>query len=101
MSWYRPARAAHHTEREQVRPAAGAAAHRVRAPCNTTFSQLAADLPPNALANAADQFGLNADFDIPGFPTEAGKVEATESPAEQVEAGIGQSRCWPARSAPR
>ncbi|MTD59083.1 penicillin-binding protein [Amycolatopsis sp. RM579] len=60
--------------------------------CNTTFAQLAAQLPPDALAKAASQFGLNADFDIPGLTTEAGKVTATANPAEQVESAIGQGK---------
>lgn len=58
--------------------------------CNTTFAQLASQLPKDALANAASQFGLNADFDIPGVSTEAGKVVAAGSDAEQVESAIGQ-----------
>ncbi|WP_346055392.1 MULTISPECIES: penicillin-binding transpeptidase domain-containing protein [Amycolatopsis] len=58
--------------------------------CNTTFAQLASQLPKDALAKAAGQFGLNADFDIPGLTTEAGKVVASGSDAEQVESAIGQ-----------
>jgi hypothetical protein len=58
--------------------------------CNTTFAKLASDLSPTGLKQAADQFGLNADFDIPGIPTETGKVEAEGSKTEQVEDGIGQ-----------
>jgi hypothetical protein len=58
--------------------------------CNTTFAKLASELSPSGLKQAADQFGLNADFDIPGIPTETGKVEAEGSKTEQVEDGIGQ-----------
>ncbi|MEV4599755.1 penicillin-binding transpeptidase domain-containing protein [Amycolatopsis sp. NPDC049253] len=58
--------------------------------CNTSFGQLASQLPPDALANAASQYGLNADFDIPGLTTEMGKVAAAGSADEQVEDGIGQ-----------
>ncbi|HVW42497.1 MAG TPA: penicillin-binding transpeptidase domain-containing protein [Amycolatopsis sp.] len=58
--------------------------------CNTTFAQLASQLPADGLAKAASQFGLNADFDIPGITTEAGKVTAATSPAELVESAIGQ-----------
>jgi hypothetical protein len=58
--------------------------------CNTTFAQLASGLPADALARAASQFGLNADFGIPGITTEAGKVVAATSTAEQVESAIGQ-----------
>ncbi|UJW36343.1 penicillin-binding protein [Saccharothrix sp. AJ9571] len=58
--------------------------------CNTTFARLAADLPAGALAGAANRFGLNADFDVPGIATEAGKVEPYDEQAQRVEAGIGQ-----------
>ncbi|HVV10368.1 penicillin-binding transpeptidase domain-containing protein [Amycolatopsis sp.] len=58
--------------------------------CNTTFAQLASSLPEDALAKAASEYGLNADFTIPGITTEAGKVVAATSPAEQVESAIGQ-----------
>lgn len=58
--------------------------------CNTTFAQLASQLPADALAKAASQFGLNADFDVPGITTEAGKVVPATGPADQVESAIGQ-----------
>jgi cell division protein FtsI/penicillin-binding protein 2 len=58
--------------------------------CNTTFAQLASGLSADALARAAGQFGLNADFTSPGITTEAGKVVAATDPAEQVESAIGQ-----------
>ncbi|HWC79510.1 MAG TPA: penicillin-binding transpeptidase domain-containing protein [Pseudonocardiaceae bacterium] len=58
--------------------------------CNTTFAQLASQLPANGLANAADQYGLNADFGIPGLNTQTGKVVPASSANEQVEDGIGQ-----------
>ncbi|MBK1785815.1 penicillin-binding protein [Prauserella sp. ASG 168] len=58
--------------------------------CNTTFAQLASELPADGLARAAGQFGLNADFTIPGITTEAGKVIPASSSADQVESSIGQ-----------
>ncbi|GAB2958640.1 penicillin-binding protein [Amycolatopsis acidiphila] len=58
--------------------------------CNTTFAQLASQLPADALAKAASQFGLNADFDVPGMTTEAGKVVPSTGAADQVESAIGQ-----------
>jgi beta-lactamase class D len=58
--------------------------------CNTTFAKLAADLPLDALSEAAGQLGLNADFVIPGITTEAGAVRPAESITQQVENGIGQ-----------
>lgn len=58
--------------------------------CNTTMAQLAADLPPEALPDAALQFGLGADFVTPGLTTVTGSVPPATTPAERVESGIGQ-----------
>jgi beta-lactamase class D len=60
--------------------------------CNTTFGKLAADLPAAGLRDAASQYGLNADFVIPGISTETGKVEPAESSTQRIEDGIGQGR---------
>nr|WP_307849636.1 penicillin-binding transpeptidase domain-containing protein [Qaidamihabitans albus] len=60
--------------------------------CNTTFARLAADLPADALARAADRLGLNADFGIPGLTTEAGGVAPAPSPVQRLEDGIGQGK---------
>jgi hypothetical protein len=60
--------------------------------CNTTFGQLALALPANGLQKAADELGLNADYEIPGVKTELGKVEPAASKDEQVEDGFGQGR---------
>jgi beta-lactamase class D len=58
--------------------------------CNTTFGRLAFELPPNRLASAANQYGLNANFDIPGQSTQTGAVGLPKNSDEQVEDGIGQ-----------
>ncbi|SER98412.1 penicillin-binding transpeptidase domain-containing protein [Actinokineospora terrae] len=58
--------------------------------CNTTFAQLAADLPLDALPKAAAQFGLAADFEIPGLTTQTGRVDAASGVAQQAENSIGQ-----------
>jgi hypothetical protein len=58
--------------------------------CNTTFAKLAGDLPADALSRAASQFGLNADFVVPGFTTEAGRVDPAPSTTQRVEDSIGQ-----------
>ncbi len=60
--------------------------------CNTTFAQLASRLQTDGLAKAATQYGLNADFDIPGLATQTGKVIPAADPDEQVEDGIGQGK---------
>ncbi|MBB4682817.1 penicillin-binding transpeptidase domain-containing protein [Amycolatopsis jiangsuensis] len=58
--------------------------------CNTTFGRLASQLPSDGLVKAAGQYGLNADFDLPGLSTELGRVDPPRSADEQVEDGIGQ-----------
>ncbi|MEA5363629.1 penicillin-binding transpeptidase domain-containing protein [Amycolatopsis sp., V23-08] len=60
--------------------------------CNTTFGQLALNLPADGLVKAANELGLNADYEIPGLKTELGKVEPAASKDEQVEDGFGQGR---------
>ncbi|WP_246009877.1 penicillin-binding transpeptidase domain-containing protein [Actinokineospora cianjurensis] len=58
--------------------------------CNTTFAQLAADLPLDALPRAAAQFGFAADFEVPGLTTQTGRVDAASGVAQQAENSIGQ-----------
>ncbi|MFI9012344.1 penicillin-binding transpeptidase domain-containing protein [Actinosynnema sp. NPDC053489] len=62
------------------------------ASCNTSFSRLAADLPPAALPDAAGYFGLTSDFTVAGITTNTGKVPPADSVAARVEAGIGQGQ---------
>ncbi|WP_228771338.1 penicillin-binding transpeptidase domain-containing protein [Actinokineospora iranica] len=58
--------------------------------CNTTFAALAAELPPDSLSRAAAQFGLAADFEIPGLTTQTGRVRPATGTPQQVENSIGQ-----------
>lgn len=58
--------------------------------CNTTMGQLALDLPPDALQQAARQFGLGLDYVTPGLVTVTGSVPVAEPDAARVEASIGQ-----------
>ncbi|GAA2984519.1 penicillin-binding transpeptidase domain-containing protein [Actinokineospora diospyrosa] len=58
--------------------------------CNTTFASLAAELPLDALSKSAAQFGLAADFEVPGLTTETGRVDAASGIAQQAENSIGQ-----------
>ncbi|WP_433262426.1 penicillin-binding transpeptidase domain-containing protein [Actinosynnema sp. CS-041913] len=58
--------------------------------CNTSFSQLAADLPADALPRAASMFGLGADYTVAGITTNTAKVPPSETVTQRVEAGIGQ-----------
>ncbi|TQM84279.1 MecA-like transpeptidase family protein [Saccharothrix saharensis] len=62
------------------------------ASCNTSFSQLAADMSPTALPEAAAYFGLASDFTVPGITTNTGKIPPADSVPARVEAGIGQGR---------
>ncbi|MBW4721190.1 penicillin-binding transpeptidase domain-containing protein [Saccharothrix obliqua] len=60
------------------------------ASCNTSFSQLAADLPADALPRAAALFGLGADYTIAGITTNTAKIPPSDTVTQRVEAGIGQ-----------
>ncbi|MEV0360547.1 penicillin-binding transpeptidase domain-containing protein [Nocardia sp. NPDC050697] len=60
--------------------------------CNTTMAALAAGLPATALTDAAAQLGLGIDYVTPGLTTVTGSVPAAETPAQRVEASIGQGQ---------
>lgn len=60
--------------------------------CNTTMGQLAVDMPPTALGDAALQFGLGADYMTPGLVTVTGAVPPADTPAARVESAIGQGQ---------
>ncbi len=62
------------------------------ASCNTSFSQLSADLPADALPQAAAMFGLGEDYEIEGITTNTGKVPPSDTVPKRVEAGIGQGQ---------
>ncbi|MGI8307712.1 penicillin-binding transpeptidase domain-containing protein [Saccharopolyspora hattusasensis] len=58
--------------------------------CNTSFAQLAVDLPGQALTHAGRQLGLGVDFDMAGATTITGKVTPADSTVQRAENGIGQ-----------
>ncbi|MFI9534226.1 penicillin-binding transpeptidase domain-containing protein [Nocardia fusca] len=60
--------------------------------CNTTMAGLAVTLPPDALRTAAERLGLGVDYVTPGLTTVTGSVPVAQSPAERVEASIGQGQ---------
>ncbi|WAM17086.1 penicillin-binding transpeptidase domain-containing protein [Rhodococcus sp. JS3073] len=60
--------------------------------CNTTMGRLAVGLPPDALQQAALQFGLGVDYVTPGLTTVTGNVPVADSLAARVESGIGQGQ---------
>lgn len=60
--------------------------------CNTSFAKLASELPPDALANAAKQFGIGLDYTIPGITTVTGSVPPATDTTERAEDGFGQGK---------
>lgn len=60
--------------------------------CNTTFAQLAAQMGPDALTKAAEQFGIGVDFVVPGITTLTGKVPASTNEVQRAENGFGQGK---------
>ncbi|GGP48056.1 penicillin-binding transpeptidase domain-containing protein [Saccharothrix coeruleofusca] len=60
--------------------------------CNTTFAQLAAELPADALTSAADSFGLGVDFEVPAITTITGSVPPATDVVERAEDGFGQGK---------
>lgn len=58
--------------------------------CNTSMAALADRLPPDALPTTARQFGIGADYVIPGLTTVTGRVPNADTAAQRVENGIGQ-----------
>ncbi|MFC9897866.1 penicillin-binding transpeptidase domain-containing protein [Nocardia sp. NPDC127579] len=60
--------------------------------CNTTMGMLGVRLPADGLTRAATQLGLGVDYVTPGLTTVTGKVPAADTPAQRVEASIGQGR---------
>ncbi len=60
--------------------------------CNTTFAQLASQLPPRGLTQAAHQYGMGLDYQIDGLSTVTGSVPPTVDLAERTEDGFGQGK---------
>jgi len=60
------------------------------ASCNTTFAQLSATLPADALSNAAAQLGIGLDYNLRSITTVTGKVPAAPDLVKRAEDAIGQ-----------
>jgi hypothetical protein len=60
--------------------------------CNTTFAQLAVQLDPGALPAAGLQFGIGADYGVPGIVTITGSVPASTDQVLRAENGFGQGQ---------
>ncbi len=58
--------------------------------CNTTFAQLAVDLPAQALTDMAKQLGVGVDFDVPGITTITGQAPPAENTTGRAANGFGQ-----------
>lgn len=60
--------------------------------CNTTFSQIATALAPDALPTTAKQFGIGADYDVPGIVTNTGTISADQDVYARASDGFGQGK---------
>ncbi|WP_223199022.1 penicillin-binding transpeptidase domain-containing protein [Solihabitans fulvus] len=60
--------------------------------CNTTFAQVAAALPADALTTTARQLGLGVDFELPAITTVTGSVPPATDIVERAEDGFGQGK---------
>lgn len=58
--------------------------------CNTTFAQVAFDLPNDALNKSAKSFGIGLDFVVPGITTLTGQAPVADSDTQRAEDGFGQ-----------
>ena len=58
--------------------------------CNTTFANLASQMPADALTNAAKDYGVGLDFVVDGITTLTGKVPNAASVVQRAENGFGQ-----------
>ncbi|SES31714.1 Cell division protein FtsI/penicillin-binding protein 2 [Lentzea xinjiangensis] len=60
--------------------------------CNTTFAQLAVDMPAGLLTDSALSLGLGVDFDVPGLTTITGSVPPAADVVERAEDAFGQGK---------
>lgn len=60
--------------------------------CNTTFADLASQMPPRGLTQAAAKYGIGSDFRIEGLTTVTGSVPPTVDLTERTEDGFGQGK---------
>jgi hypothetical protein len=60
--------------------------------CNTTFAELASQMPPRALTTAAAQYGIGTDYVVDGISTVTGSVPPTVNLTERTEDGFGQGK---------
>jgi len=58
--------------------------------CNTTFANLASQMPADALPAAAKGYGIGLDFVVDGITTLTGKVPNAASVVQRAENGFGQ-----------
>ncbi|TKV60983.1 penicillin-binding protein [Nakamurella flava] len=60
--------------------------------CNTTFAQVATQLPADALTSMAAAYGIGPDYVVDGVTTLTGAVPAATSQVQKAENGFGQGQ---------
>ncbi|MEU7767668.1 penicillin-binding transpeptidase domain-containing protein [Nocardia sp. NPDC049190] len=60
--------------------------------CNTSFAQLASELPGSALHDAAATLGVGPRYSVVGLPTVSGTVPPADNLIQRTEDGIGQGK---------
>jgi cell division protein FtsI/penicillin-binding protein 2 len=60
--------------------------------CNTTFAQLAVDMPADLLTSTAKKLGLGVDFELPAVTTVTGSVPPASDVVERAEDAFGQGK---------
>ena len=60
--------------------------------CNTTFAQLAVDMPAQALTDTAQQLGVGVDFVMPGATTITGQAPPGKNVTGRASNGFGQGQ---------
>lgn len=58
--------------------------------CNTTFAELATQLPESALPDTALQYGIGVDFEIAGITTLTGAIQVAPTVLAKAQNGFGQ-----------
>ena len=60
--------------------------------CNTTFAELASQMPPRGLTHGGRAVRHRADYQVEGITTVTGSVPPTVDLAERTEDGFGQGK---------
>ncbi|WP_109529612.1 MULTISPECIES: penicillin-binding transpeptidase domain-containing protein [Nocardia] len=60
--------------------------------CNTSFAELASELPGSALHDTAAKLGVGPGYSVVGLPTASGSVPPADDLVQRAEDGIGQGK---------